>query len=150
MAAAGRESASSRPAGAAAAGGGRGVGDGRFFSARQCAVKPPSRRNNPQCRPIGPHLRRQRPPESGVVGIERQHLVGIVLGKRLRPCRGRRRHEPFLTAPSRRARERARILPIVDARCVRGKAIRRARERVPAVMQSAIAGHLTINHNLKR
>ena len=34
-----------------------------------------------QCGALGAHRRRQRPPQHGVVGIERQHLVGIVLAK---------------------------------------------------------------------
>src|ERR1700716_1966521 len=46
----------------------------------------------PQRRPISTYRRRQRPPEHGVVGIERQHLVGIVSAERHRPCGGRRRH----------------------------------------------------------
>jgi len=45
-----------------------------------------------QCRSIGTHRRRQRPPEHGVIGIELQYLVGFVFAKRSRPRRGRRCH----------------------------------------------------------
>ncbi len=40
----------------------------------------------PQRCGIGPELRRYGPPKDGVTGIQREHLVGIILAKRLRPC----------------------------------------------------------------
>src|SRR5712672_756168 len=41
---------------------------------------------------IGPQGRRQCAPQNGVLGVERQDLVGLVLAKRLRPRGGGRRH----------------------------------------------------------